>query len=63
MCEANVYFRDNGEEELIMESVDMMEPDGDDAWRLTDLFGEQKTVQGRVREMNLVDHRIFLERS
>ena len=63
MCEASVYFRDNGEEELIMESVDVMEPDGDEVWRLTDLFGDQKTVKGRVKEMNLVDHRIFLERS
>jgi predicted RNA-binding protein len=63
MCEANVYFRDKGEEVLIMESVDIMEPDGDDIWRLTDLFGDQKTVKGHIKEMNLVNHRILFERS
>lgn len=62
MCEANAYFRDNGEEELIMESVETMEPDGVGGWRLTDVFGDQKTVGGPVKEMNLVNHRIFFER-
>ena len=63
MCEAMYISVKNGEEELIMESVDVMAPDGDEVWRLTDLFGDHKTVKGRVKEMNLVDHRIFLERS
>ena len=61
MCEANAYF-DNGDEELlIMESVDMVEPDGDDSWRLVGLFGDQKTVKGRLKRMNLVNHRIIFE--
>ena len=63
MCEANAYFRDEGEEVLIMDAVDIMEPEGDGVWRLTDLFGDQKTVEGHVTEMNLVNHRIFFERS
>jgi predicted RNA-binding protein len=63
MCEANAYFRDNGEEVLIMNSVEIMVPEGDGVWRLTDLFGDQKTVEGRIKEMNLVNHRIFFERS
>jgi len=61
MCEANAYLDKAGEELLIMESVDMVEPDGDDAWRLVGLFGDQKTVKGRLREMNLVNHRIIFE--
>ena len=61
MCEANAYL-DNGDEELlIMESVDMVEPDGDDSWRLVGLFGDQKTVKGRLKRMNLVNHRIIFE--
>jgi len=61
MCEANAYL-DNGDEELlIMESVDMVEPDGDDSWRLVGLFGDQKTVKGRLKRMNLVSHRIIFE--
>ena len=61
MCEADAYL-DNGDEELlIMESVDMVEPDGDDSWRLVGLFGDQKTVKGRLKRMNLVNHRIIFE--
>jgi len=62
MCEANVYFRDEGEEELIMNSVQLMEPYGEGVWRLTDLFGDQKIVKGHIKEMNLVNHRIFFEK-
>ena len=61
MCEANAYFDKAGEEVLIMESVDMVEPDGDNTWRLVGLFGDQKTVKGRLKRMNLVNHRIIFE--
>ncbi|MBW2095170.1 MAG: CooT family nickel-binding protein [Deltaproteobacteria bacterium] len=61
MCESSAYLDKAGEELLIMESVDMVEPDGDDAWRLVGLFGDQKTVKGRLKEMNLVNHRIIFE--
>ena len=61
MCEANAYLDKAGEELLIMESVDMVEPDGDDAWRLVGIFGDQKTVKGRLKGMNLVNHRIIFE--
>jgi len=39
----------------------MVEPDGDDSWRLVGLFGDQKTVKGRLKRMNLVNHRIIFE--
>ena len=61
MCEANAYLDKGDEELLIMESVDMVEPDGDDSWRLVGLFGDQKTVKGRLKRMNLVNHRIIFE--
>lgn len=62
MCEANVYLIDSaGEEALVLESVDRVMPEGPDNWRLTSIFGEQKVVSGRVRSMNLVDHRIIFE--
>ena len=62
MCEANAYLDKGDEKELlIMESVDMVEPDGDDSWRLVGLFGDQKTVKGRLKRMNLVNHRIIFE--
>ena len=61
MCEANAYLDKGDEELLIMESVDTVEPDGDDSWRLVGLFGDRKTVKGRLKRMNLVNHRIIFE--
>jgi predicted RNA-binding protein len=61
MCEANVYLLKQGKEELLMESVDIVEPEEDGQFRLTSIFGEQKTIQARLKTMNLVDHRIIFE--
>lgn len=61
MCEANAYWVKDGQEDLIMEAVDIIEPEGDDHWRLVGIFGDQKNIKGRIRGMNLVDHKIFFE--
>lgn len=63
MCEANVYLieKDGEEESLVMEAVDQVIPEGPESWRLTSIFGEQKIIVGRIRAMNLVDHRIVFE--
>jgi len=61
MCEANAYLIKDGQEQLLMESVDVVEPESDDTWRLVGIFGDQKTVKGRIKGMNLVNHRILFE--
>ena len=61
MCEANAYMVVNGKEKLIMESVDRVEPVGENEWNLVSMFGEQKTVTGRIKAMELVDHRVLFE--
>jgi predicted RNA-binding protein len=61
MCEASAFFFRNGEEELVMESVDEVLPEGDNHFRLVNIFGEQKTVKGRLKVMNLVSHRIVFQ--
>ena len=61
MCEANAYYHKNGEEELIMESVDVVEPEEDGQFRLVNLFGDQKIIKAKLKSMNLVDHKIFFE--
>lgn len=58
MCEANAYLEKEGREELIMESVDIVEPEAEGFFRLVNIFGEQKIVRGRIKGMNLVDHRV-----
>lgn len=61
MCEANAYLvKKGGEEELVMEAVDVVEPEGD-GLRLQSIFGEQKVLKAGIKSMNLVDHRITLE--
>lgn len=62
MCEANAYVLKDGIEELYLESVDMLVPEEKTVF-LKSLFGEQKTFQGRVREISLLRHRIILEES
>jgi predicted RNA-binding protein len=61
MCEANAYLIKEGQEELLMEAVDTVVPEGDDTWRLVNIFGNQKTVKGRIKGMKLVDHKILFE--
>jgi predicted RNA-binding protein len=62
MCEANAYFLKNDQEDLIMESVDIVEPEGKDSWRLVGIFGDQKSIRGRIAGMNLVNHKIYFEK-
>lgn len=61
MCEASAYLSRNGEEVLLMESVDIIEPQGDNIFRLVGIFGDQKIIHARIKLMNLVDHRIVFE--
>ena len=62
MCEANAYIIKDGQEELFLESVDILEPDEDSAsYRLVTIYGDQKILKGRIRYMNLVNHKILFE--
>jgi predicted RNA-binding protein len=60
MCEANAYLVNGGEERLIMESVDILRPEANGIY-LQDIFGGQRSIKARIKELNLVDHRILLE--
>jgi predicted RNA-binding protein len=61
MCEANAYLLKNGSEQLVMESVDIVEPEKADQYRLVSIFGEQKTIRGQIKSLSLVDHKILFE--
>jgi predicted RNA-binding protein len=60
MCEANAYIIRDGEEELVMEAVDKIEPE-DDGLRLVNVFGDQKFLHARIDALSLVNHKIFLK--
>lgn len=60
MCESNVYMFRDGNEELVMEKVDRIIP-GDDNIFLENVFGERRVLRARIKEMELVHHRILLD--
>ncbi len=60
MCESSAYIMKDGKEELILESVDVLEDEGDSI-RMVNIFGEQKRLKARIRSLSLVDHKIILE--
>ncbi|MEJ5358641.1 MAG: CooT family nickel-binding protein [Desulfobacterales bacterium] len=58
MCEAHAYVERDGREELLLESVDRVEPQEDGSFLLVNIFGQQKTVKAPLKRMHLVEHRI-----
>ncbi len=60
MCEASAYIYRDGKEELYLDNVDVIIPEGDRIF-MKSLFGEQKTFEGRLKEISLLRHKIVLE--
>ena len=61
MCESNAYITDDdGNERLLMESVDYLKIDGETVV-LRSLFGEETTVKATIKELNLTGHKLLLE--
>lgn len=62
MCEANVYLlEEDGENTLVLESVDKIVPQEDGLF-LENIFGQRKTINAKIIEMALVEHKIVLQR-
>lgn len=61
MCEANAYFHRDDGEELILKSVDLVTPQPDGSFKLVDIFGTQKIIKGKLKKMELVEHKIIFE--
>ena len=59
MCEADAYLIKDVIKRVIMESVEIMRPEGEDIY-LENIFGERLEIKARIKEVNLVDHRILL---
>jgi len=62
MCEANAYIEKEGEEELFMESVDVIKPEEGGKLLIMNIFGDQKIFNGKIKKISLVNHKILLER-
>ena len=61
MCEANAYTLKDTEEELLMEAVDKIKPEGEGIM-LISIFGEQQFVKGYIHSLSLIDHKIFIKK-
>ena len=60
MCEAAIYILKSGEEELLLEDVDLLENHPDHV-RIIDLFGEETVIRAKVKRFSLLNHKIILE--
>ncbi len=60
MCEANAYLRRGEKDELVLQSVDRVQPQ-EDGLLLENIFGQRKVLKARIKELALVDHKIILE--
>jgi len=62
VCESNVYLLRDGYEELFMENVNIIEPREGEIY-LKSIFGEQKIISAKIKQIRLLDHKIILEKS
>lgn len=60
MCDLKAYVRKQDKEELILEAVNSLRVEGD-AVVMRNLFGEEKSVRGMIREVSLVRNRVIVE--
>jgi predicted RNA-binding protein len=62
MCEVNAYLASEGKEELILEDITLLRPEDGELF-LQNIFGEEKRIKARIKELNLTTHRVILETS
>ena len=60
MCEANAYLAKETGEELVLNDVMILRPEDGQIY-LKNIFGEQRWIKAKIKEMNLVEHRVILE--
>jgi predicted RNA-binding protein len=57
MCETNAFLERGGEEELLLENVDVIEV-VDGSLRLINIFGEEKKIKGSLKKFSLRESKI-----
>jgi len=62
MCEAKAYIVKNDHEQLVMQDVTLVQPEGETCL-LVNLLGEQKLVQGQIVRIDLLHHTIHLSQA
>ena len=62
MCESAAFILKNNELNKVMDNVVSVDPHEGKVY-LTDLLGDQKIVDGVIKEIRLMDHKIILTES
>jgi predicted RNA-binding protein len=60
VCQSTVYLVKDGREEVVMEDVSVVKPQGEELL-LVGMLGETKQIKAKIKELQLMDHRILLE--
>ncbi len=60
MCEMNAYIKRDDHETLLMEGVFIVKPEGEKVV-LENLFGEQKVIDAKIRQVSLMEHKLILQ--
>ena len=62
MCDLRAYVKTNGQEDLLLEAVNQVRAENG-VVTVRNLFGEEKTVRGELREVSLVKSRLVIVQS
>ena len=60
MCDVTAFIVKDGDEEKILESVEVVEAQGDEL-ELTNIFGERRTLRARLRRFDNNEGKLLLE--
>ena len=60
MCLSKAFLDKNGDKELLLDEVASLKVEGENLVLRT-LFGEEKELKGRVREVDFMKHTILLD--
>ncbi|MEA3415972.1 MAG: CooT family nickel-binding protein [Thermodesulfobacteriota bacterium] len=60
MCEAHAFILKDGKEEKVLESVDIVELEGNEV-NMVSIFGEQKTLKARLKLYDNTKRKILFE--
>ncbi|MBW1783253.1 MAG: CooT family nickel-binding protein [Deltaproteobacteria bacterium] len=60
MCESTAYILRDGKEEIFFEDIESLENSAGEV-KMVSIFGEEKTLRGKIKRFSLVDHKIILE--
>ncbi len=60
MCEACVYFKAKGKEEILLKDIVLLKSQGDKIL-ISDMDGKKREICGIIKEVDFMSHRVIVE--